>query len=165
LQIRPFVCRKPSLGNPRPTLQGLELGGLAGSTVAGLLSDVAIRRAAARGDSGGNVGRRIRVVMLYTAGMAVMLAALQAVPAGATALQWAVIAGLGFTIYGPQMLIGLSGAELVAPAAVGASQGILGWIGARRAAIGGVEGPVGAPAPQVGPGEATKGSPNRPPTG
>ena len=93
------------------------------------MSDIAIRRAAARGDTGGNVGRRIRVVMLYTCGMAAMLAALHAVPAGATALQWVVIAGLGFTIYGPQMLIGLSGAELVAPAAVGASQGILGWIG------------------------------------
>jgi MFS transporter, OPA family, sugar phosphate sensor protein UhpC len=74
--------------------------------VAGLLSDMAIRRAAARGDgptAGGNVGRRVRVVMAYTAGMAAMLVALQAVPAGARALQWLVIAGLGFTIYGPQM--------------------------------------------------------------
>jgi OPA family sugar phosphate sensor protein UhpC-like MFS transporter len=97
--------------------------------VAGRLSDMAVRRAAQRGETGGAVGQRIRVVMLYTAGMAAMLALLQAVPAGATALQWLVIAGLGFTIYGPQMLIGLSGAELVAPAAVGASQGILGWIG------------------------------------
>lgn len=96
--------------------------------MAGLLSDMAIRRASAKGSGGGNVGRRIKVVMLYTAGMAAMLLALQAVPASAKALQWLVIAGLGFTIYGPQMLIGLSGAELVAPAAVGASQGILGWI-------------------------------------
>jgi len=90
---------------------------------------MAIRRAAAKGSGGGNVGRRIRVVMLYTVGMAAMLMALQAVPASNTALQWVVIAGLGFTIYGPQMLIGLSGAELVSPGAVGASQGILGWIG------------------------------------
>ncbi|KAI8464482.1 MAG: hexose-phosphate transporter, major isoform [Monoraphidium minutum] len=120
------------------TVSGLELGGLAGSTVAGLLSDMAIRRATARGDKGGNVGRRIKVVMLYTAGMAAMLLALQAVPASAKALQWIVIAGLGFTIYGPQMLIGLSGAELVAPAAVGASQGILGWIAYLGAANAGI---------------------------
>jgi hypothetical protein len=125
----PTPTRCPTT-HPHPP-PGLELGGLAGSMVAGRLSDMALRRAAERGEPGGAVGQRIRVVMLYTAGMAAMLLALQAVPAGATALQWLVIAGLGFTIYGPQMLIGLSGAELVAPAAVGASQGILGWIGAR----------------------------------
>lgn len=66
--------------------------------------------------------------MAYTAGMAAALLALQATPAGAQTLKWIAIAALGFTIYGPQMLIGLSGAELVAPGAVGASQGILGWI-------------------------------------
>lgn len=70
----------------------------------------------------------LQVVMAYTVGMAAALLALQATPAGATTLQWVAIAALGFTIYGPQMLIGLSGAELVAPGAVGASQGILGWI-------------------------------------
>lgn len=66
--------------------------------------------------------------MAYTVGMAAALLALQATPAGASTLQWIAIAALGFTIYGPQMLIGLSGAELVSPGAVGASQGILGWI-------------------------------------
>jgi sugar phosphate permease len=35
---------------------------------------------------------------------------------------------IGFFLYGPQMLIGLCGAELVDPHAVGASQGLLGWI-------------------------------------
>lgn len=69
-----------------------------------------------------------QVVIAYTVGMAAALLALQATPAGASTLQWIAIAALGFTIYGPQMLIGLSGAELVAPGAVGASQGILGWI-------------------------------------
>lgn len=37
-------------------------------------------------------------------------------------LQWVAIAGLGFCIYGPQMLIGLCGAELVEKSSVGASQ-------------------------------------------
>lgn len=112
-------------GSAALTVSGLELGGLAGSTVAGLLSDRAIRGATG---GAGLVGRRVRVVMAYTVGMAGALLALQATPPGAQALQWAAIAALGFAIYGPQMLIGLSGAELVAPGAVGASQGILGWI-------------------------------------
>jgi hypothetical protein len=52
----------------------------------------------------------------------VVLAALMAVPAGAATAQWLIIGALGFTIYGPQMLIGLCGAELVSPTAVSASQ-------------------------------------------
>jgi sugar phosphate permease len=91
--------------------------------------------------------------MAYTVAMAGALLALQATPAGAQGLQWAAIAALGFSIYGPQMLIGLSGAELVAPGAVGASQGILGWIaylGAANAGaccVGGVAGPHAAARP------------------
>lgn len=53
-------------------------------------------------------------------------------------MQWAVIAALGFCIYGPQMLIGLCGAELVSPKSVGASQGILGLISYMGAAGAGI---------------------------
>ena len=49
-------------------------------------------------------------------------------PAGAGALQWATVFMIGFFLYGPQMLIGLCGAELVGPAAVGASEGFLGYV-------------------------------------
>jgi sugar phosphate permease len=80
----------------------------------------------------------LQVVMGYTVAMAGALLALQAVPAEAKALQWIAIAALGFSIYGPQMLIGLSGAELVSPGAVGASQGILGWIAYLGAANAGI---------------------------
>lgn len=116
-------------------MSGLELGGLAGSLVAGRLSDQAIKGAK---PGTGLVGKRVQVVMAYTVGMAAALLALQATPASAPALQWAAIAALGFAIYGPQMLIGLSGAELVAPGAVGASQGILGWIAYLGAANAGI---------------------------
>ncbi|WIA12279.1 hypothetical protein OEZ85_012339 [Tetradesmus obliquus] len=122
-------------GTAALTVSGLELGGLAGSTVAGLLSDRAIRGAK---DGSGLVGKRIQVVMGYTVAMAGALLALQAVPAEAKVLQWLAIAALGFSIYGPQMLIGLSGAELVSPTAVGASQGILGWIAYLGAANAGI---------------------------
>jgi sugar phosphate permease len=53
-------------------------------------------------------------------------------------MQWAVIAALGFCIYGPQMLIGLCGAELISPKSVGASQGILGLISYMGAAGAGI---------------------------
>jgi hypothetical protein len=49
-----------------------------------------------------------------------------------------VIAALGFAIYGPQMLIGLCGAELISPKSVGASQGILGLISYMGAAGAGI---------------------------
>jgi OPA family sugar phosphate sensor protein UhpC-like MFS transporter len=76
--------------------------------------------------------------MAYTVGIAAALFALSVVPASQPHLQWLSIFALGFCIYGPQMLIGLCGAELVAPAAVGASQGLLGWIAYLGAANAGV---------------------------
>lgn len=45
---------------------------------------------------------------------------------------------IGFFLYGPQMLIGLCGAELVGPESVGASEGFLGWIAYLGAANAGV---------------------------
>ncbi len=66
--------------------------------------------------------------MAYTLGIAAALMAFQYVPAGAAALQWFNVFMIGFFLYGPQMLIGLCGAELVGPDSVGASEGFLGWI-------------------------------------
>jgi hypothetical protein len=82
---------------------------------------------------------RAQVVMAYTVGIAASLATMQLIPASAAALQWANVFMIGFFLYGPQMLIGLCGAELVGPDSVGASEGFLGWIaylGARAAAAG-----------------------------
>jgi len=45
---------------------------------------------------------------------------------------------IGFFLYGPQMLIGLCGAELVGPDSVGASEGFLGWIAYLGAANAGI---------------------------
>lgn len=68
-----------------------------------------------------------QVVVTYAIGTAVALAAFWACPNQPTA-QWLAVATVGFFLYGPQMLIGLCGAEVVSPSAVGASQGFLGWI-------------------------------------
>lgn len=76
--------------------------------------------------------------MAYTVGIAACLAAFQLAPAGVWALQWAIVFMLGFFIYGPQMLIGLCGAELVGPESVGASEGFLGWVAYLGAANAGI---------------------------
>ena len=80
----------------------------------------------------------MQVAIGYTAGVAASLAALALAPAGHSALQWLAMAAVGFFIYGPQMLVGLCGAELVPPQAVGASQGLLGWVAYLGAANAGV---------------------------
>ncbi|WIA10980.1 hypothetical protein OEZ85_011139 [Tetradesmus obliquus] len=119
------------------TVSGLELGGLLGGTLSGVLSDKSIRAAKADPNAG-LVGRRVQIVMAYTVACIGVLLALKQVPTGAASVQWLVIAALGFTIYGPQMLIGLCGAELISPKSVGASQGILGLISYMGAAAAGI---------------------------
>lgn len=69
----------------------------------------------------------LQVVITYAIGTALALAGFWACPNQPTA-QWLAVATVGFFLYGPQMLIGLCGAEVVSPSAVGASQGFLGWI-------------------------------------
>jgi sugar phosphate permease len=114
-------------------VSGLELGGLLGSLVAGRISDWYIANS-----EGGSVGKRIQVVMAYLVGVAAMLLAFQAVPAGVPALQSIIVFMIGFFLYGPQMLIGLCGAEIVGRKSVGASEGFLGWIAYLGAANAGV---------------------------
>ena len=114
-------------------VSGLELGGLLGSLIAGRISDWYIATS-----EGGAVGKRIQVVMAYLVGVAAMLLAFQAVPAGMPALQSLIVFMIGFFLYGPQMLIGLCGAEIVGRRSVGASEGFLGWIAYLGAANAGV---------------------------
>ena len=73
--------------------------------------------------------------MAYAFLTAVLLGAFWAAPNVAW-MQWLIVAAVGFALYGPQMLIGLCGAEVVRKPAVSAAQGFLGWIsylGAPRA--------------------------------
>ena len=60
--------------------------------------------------------------MAYTVGVAAMLVAFWATPASLAWAQWVAVFMIGFFLYGPQMLIGLCGAELVGPESVGASE-------------------------------------------
>jgi len=117
-------------------VSGLELGGLLGSLVAGRVSDGMIRND--KSGEGGAVGKRVQVVMVYTVGIAASLACFQLIPGSMPWLQWANVFMIGFFLYGPQMLIGLCGAELVGPDSVGASEGFLGWIAYLGAANAGI---------------------------
>ena len=114
-------------------VSGLELGGLLGSLVAGKLSDWYITNT-----SGGAVGKRIQVVICYLFGVATMLVAFKAVPSGFATAQAMIVFMIGFFLYGPQMLIGLCGAEIVGRRSVGASEGFLGWVAYLGAANAGV---------------------------
>ena len=76
--------------------------------------------------------------MGYTVGVAAMLLAFYLTPASVSWLQWATVFMIGFFLYGPQMLIGLCGAELVGPESVGASEGFLGWVAYLGAANAGI---------------------------
>lgn len=125
----------PDAGAAGLRVSGLELGGLFGSLLAGRLSDFLISRAK---PGEGTVGKRVQVMIAYVAGVAASLAAFAAAPADASALQWAAVFAIGFFLYGPQMMVGLAGAELVRPESVGASQGFLGWIAYLGAAGAGI---------------------------
>lgn len=116
-------------------VSGLEIGGLLGSLSSGAISDYLIRKNTK--NEYGNVGMRVKVVMTYILGTAVMLTAFRAAPNVAW-LQWLLVAGCGFFLYGPQMLIGLCGAETVSRQAVSACQGFLGWVSYLGAASAGV---------------------------
>ncbi|KAG1666222.1 hypothetical protein FOA52_011522 [Chlamydomonas sp. UWO 241] len=122
------------------SVSGLELGGLVGGTLAGIISDSRIKAAIAAGasDEGGHVGKRVQTVMMYVVGTMAVLLVLRVVPSSSLPLQWLCIAALGFTIYGPQMLIGLCGAELVQKSAVSASQGVLGLVAYMGASCSGI---------------------------
>ena len=76
--------------------------------------------------------------MLYTVGVALALASFSQLPGPWALLQWLNVFMVGFFLYGPQMLIGLCGAELVGKDSVGASEGFLGWIAYLGAANAGI---------------------------
>jgi MFS transporter, OPA family, sugar phosphate sensor protein UhpC len=117
-------------------VSGLELGGLVGSVSSGWLSDKLIQR----DTSAGAVGQRVRVAVIYLVLTACMLIAFYYVPINRALLpfQWAVFAALGAGLYGPQLLIGLSGAECVAPSCAGTSNGFLGTAAYTGAALAGL---------------------------
>lgn len=112
-----LVSKGTSIGEAALRVSGLELGGLLGSVTSGWLSDALIQSR----PEAGVVGCRVRVALLYLLGTACAIAAFYACPVATNllGLQWAIFACVGFFLYGPQLLVGLSGAELVSPTCAG----------------------------------------------
>lgn len=125
-----------SLAEAALRVSGLELGGLFGSISSGWLSDQFIKR----NPEAGAVGQRIQVALLYVCMTAFALVAFYFTPItpALLPLQWLVFAWLGACLYGPQLLVGLSGAECVAPTCSGTSNGFLGTSAYLGAALAGL---------------------------
>lgn len=127
-------------------VSGLELGGLLGSLTAGALSDNLIRRNAGNPEVG-TVGLRVKVVIGFTVALTAALFGFWKCPNIAW-MQWLSIASVGAALYGPQMIIGLCGAEVVSKSGVSSAQGFLGWVSYLGAACAGV--PISAIVQQRG---------------
>ena len=106
-------------------VSGMEIGGLLGSLVSGWASDKMMR------------GRRIPIIILWLFGVMASVASLWFVPVAWRYANWFAVFCIGFFIYGPQMLVGLAGAEIVDKSAVSSTIGLLGWIAYLGAAVSG----------------------------
>lgn len=106
-------------------VSGMEIGGLMGSLVSGWASDKMMR------------GRRIPVIVLWLVGVMASVTGLWFVPVAWRYVNWLAVFSIGFFVYGPQMLVGLAGAEIVDKSAVSSTIGLLGWIAYLGAAVSG----------------------------
>lgn len=105
-------------------VSGMEVGGILGTFSAGVVSDAMD-------------GRRVAVTVGYLLGLIGALVATWLIPGGKPFLDFAVISVLGFMINGPQMMIGLIGAEVSDKRVVATATGVLGWISYLGAAASG----------------------------
>lgn len=106
-------------------VSGMEIGGLLGSLVSGWASDKMMR------------GRRIPIIILWLFGVMASVVGLWFVPVQWRIVNWLAVFCIGFFIYGPQMLVGLAGAEIVDKSAVSSTIGLLGWVAYLGAAVSG----------------------------
>eukprot|EP00737_Agarophyton_chilense_P003322 gb/GEZJ01003876.1/.p1 GENE.gb/GEZJ01003876.1/~~gb/GEZJ01003876.1/.p1 ORF type:complete len:496 (-),score=48.20 gb/GEZJ01003876.1/:2495-3982(-) len=106
-------------------VSGVEVGGIFGTFSAGIVSDWAN-------------GRRAAVTIIYLLGLVASLA-LTWVTGGQNALwDFLTMAVMGFMINGPQMMIGLIGAEVADKRVIGTANGMLGLISYLGAAASGM---------------------------
>lgn len=107
------------------TVSLFELGGLLGGLCAGWISDRIFG------------AKRGPVNFLYTAGIIASLLFFRAIPAGYPLLDSIAIFMLGFTVFGPQVLIGVAAAEVAHKKAAATSNGFIGLGAYMGAAVAG----------------------------
>jgi phosphoglycerate transporter family protein len=105
---------------------GFELLGVAGSLLAGVLSD--------RWFS----GRRAPVCALFLGLTALGLLLFYLVPPGHPLVDTAALSAVGFAVYGPQFLIGVMAVDLASPKAAATAIGLTGLFGYAGSALSGV---------------------------
>ena len=105
-------------------VSGMEIGGLLGSLVSGWASDKMMR------------GRRIPIIGLWLVGMMASVCGLWFVPVTWRYCNWLAVFAIGFFMYGPHMLVGPAGDEVMDKSAVSLAIGQLGWIAYLGAAAG-----------------------------
>lgn len=103
-------------------VSGFELGGLLGCIASGQVSDWLIGRFPEQGAA----GLRSRVMFVYALLAAVSVACLWLLPPFAL-LQWLTMAAFGFSVYGPQTLITMTGVETVPKEAAATAGGLLAY--------------------------------------
>ncbi|MFI4937437.1 MAG: MFS transporter [Candidatus Berkiellales bacterium] len=102
-----------------------EGGGLLGQLAAGWGSDYFWK------------GNRVPVMILCAIGLIISLFGLRYIPANFMYLNMAMLAMIGFFVYGPQMIVGLAAAEYVDKRAAASSNGFAGTIGYLGSAVAG----------------------------
>eukprot|EP00190_Bangiopsis_sp_CCMP1999_P006922 CAMPEP_0198723326 /NCGR_PEP_ID=MMETSP1475-20131203/846_1 /TAXON_ID= ORGANISM="Unidentified sp., Strain CCMP1999" /NCGR_SAMPLE_ID=MMETSP1475 /ASSEMBLY_ACC=CAM_ASM_001111 /LENGTH=569 /DNA_ID=CAMNT_0044484417 /DNA_START=141 /DNA_END=1850 /DNA_ORIENTATION=- len=123
-----FLLDYKMVGNAQEAafrVSGMEIGGLLGSLASGWASDKMMR------------GRRIPVIIMWMLGVMASLVGFYFVPGSWRYVSWLSVFCIGFFIYGPQMLVGLAGAEIVDKSAVSSTIGLLGWIAYLGASVAG----------------------------
>ncbi len=96
---------------------GFEIAGLCGGLLAGWLSDVVFK------------GRRGPVSCIYMAVLTLALFCFWKAPGGYMWLDTILLFGVGFLIYGPQVLVGVAAAEFASKKAAGTATGLTGAFG------------------------------------
>lgn len=102
-----------------------EAGGFCGCLVAGWSSDKLFK------------AKRGPVCVLYALGILSSLLLFWMVPPGYVMLDWLAIFLMGFSVFGPQMLIGMCAAELCHKKAAATANGFVGWVAYIGAAVAG----------------------------
>ncbi|MDR1012355.1 MAG: MFS transporter family glucose-6-phosphate receptor UhpC [Coxiellaceae bacterium] len=106
-----------------------EIGGLIGSLVAGWCSDKFFK------------GLRGQTNVLFSLGVVILLLCFWFIPGEHLVLHSAIMFGIGFFVFGPQMLIGMVAAELSHKEVAGTASGFVGLFGYLGAAMSGY--PIG----------------------
>lgn len=114
-----------SLITANSALSLFEIGGFLGSLVAGWGSDKIFS------------GNRGPMILLFSMGVFLSVAALWLMPIASFALQAVCLFAIGFFVFGPQMLIGMAAAECSHKDSVGAATGFVGLFAYMGAALAG----------------------------